>query len=64
MQGERRPDRVDGVLWKYLNMEVLNRTAVDELINHHTEVGERANAGGKRRQNLKVFYRFADSTRR
>ncbi|MCI8406397.1 MAG: DUF4368 domain-containing protein [Oscillospiraceae bacterium] len=50
-------------LQKYLNLQVLDRTAVDEVIDH-IEVGERADAGGKHRQNVKVFYQFADSTQR
>ena len=52
-----------GALRKYLNLQVLDRTAVDELIDH-IEVGERADAGGNHTQNVKVFYRFADFTQR
>ena len=51
------------VLRKYLNLQVLDRTAVDELIDH-IEVGRRIDAGGKHRRNVKVFYRFANSTQR
>ena len=51
------------VLRKYLNLQVLDRTAVDELIDH-IEVGERTDAGGNHGKNVKVFYRFADSTQR
>ena len=51
------------VLRKYLNLQVLGRTAVDELIDH-IEVGERTDAGGNHRQNIKVFYQFADSMQR
>ena len=49
------------VLRKYLNPQVLGRTAVDELIDH-IEVGERTDASDKHRQNVTAFYQFADST--
>ena len=39
------------VLRKYLNLQVLYRTAVDELIDH-IEVGERTDAGGNHRKNV------------
>ena len=45
------------IIRKYLNLQELDRTVVDELIDH-IEVGERAVVDGQRRQDIKVFYRF------
>ena len=42
---------------KYLDLNVLDRTVVDELIDH-IEVGERTVEDGVMRQDVKVFYRF------
>lgn len=42
---------------KYLDIPELNRTIIDELIDH-IEIGERTVIDGQRRQDIKVFYRF------
>ena len=42
---------------KYLDLQDLDRTVVDELIDH-IEIGERVTVDGQMRQNVKVFYRF------
>ena len=42
---------------KYLNLQELDRTVVDELIDH-IEIGERTVIDGKIQQDVKVFYRF------
>jgi len=42
---------------KYLNLQELDRAAIDELIDH-IEIGERTVVDGQRRQDIKVFYRF------
>lgn len=42
---------------KYLNLQELDRTIVDELIDH-IEIGERTVINGKMQQDVKVFYRF------
>ena len=40
-----------------MNLQDLDRTTIDELIDH-IEVGERTVVDGQRRQDIKVFYRF------
>ena len=45
------------VIRRYLNLQELDRAAVDELIDH-IEIGERTIVDGQRRQDIKVFYRF------
>ena len=45
------------IIRKYLNLQELDRTVIDELIDH-IEIGERSNVGGEMRQEIKVFYRF------
>ncbi len=45
------------IIRKYLNLQELDRTTIDELIDH-IEVGERTVVDGQRRQDIKVFYRF------
>ena len=45
------------IIRKYLNLQELDRTVVDELIDH-VEIGERTVVDGQRRQDIKVFYRF------
>ena len=42
---------------KYLNLQELDRTVIDELIDH-IEIGERSRVDGEMRQDIKVFYRF------
>ena len=42
---------------KYLNLQELDRTVIDELIDH-IEIGERFRVDGEMRQDIKVFYRF------
>ncbi len=42
---------------KYLNLQELDRSVVDELIDH-IEIGERTVVDGQRHQNVKMFYRF------
>ena len=42
---------------KYMNVQVLDRETIDELIDH-IEIGERTVTDGKRHQEIKVFYRF------
>ncbi len=48
---------------KYLNLQELDRETIDELIDH-IEIGERTVVDGKRRQNVKVFYRFVGQVNR
>lgn len=45
------------IIRKYLDLQKLDRTIVDELIDH-IEVGERAVIDGQRHQDIRVFYRF------
>lgn len=45
------------IIRKYLNLDVLDRAVIDELIDH-IEIGERTVVNGQRRQDIKVFYRF------
>ncbi|MFT9057191.1 MAG: recombinase family protein [Ethanoligenens sp.] len=45
------------VIRKYVHLQMLDRETVDELIDH-IEIGERTIIDGKRRQDVKVFYRF------
>jgi len=45
---------------KHLNLQELDRTVIDELIDH-IEIGERTNIDGKMRQDIKVFYRLVGS---
>lgn len=45
------------VIRKYLNLRELDRTVIDELIEH-IEIGERFIENGQRQQSIKVFYRF------
>ena len=45
------------IIRKYLNLQELDRTVVDELIDH-VEIGERTVVDGERHQDIKVFYRF------
>ena len=45
------------IIRKYLNLQDLDRTTIDELIDH-IKVGERTVVDGQRRQDIKVFYRF------
>ena len=45
------------IIRKYLNIQELTRTVVDELIDH-IEVGERTIVDGFRSQDIKIFYRF------
>ena len=45
------------IIRKYLDLQELDRTIVDELIDH-IEVGERTVVDGQRHQDIKVFYRF------
>lgn len=42
---------------KHLNLDVLDRTVIDELIDH-IEIGERAIVDGAMQQDIKIFYRF------
>ena len=42
---------------KYLDLQVLDRKTIDELIDH-IEIGEHVVVDGKRTQDIKVFYRF------
>jgi len=42
---------------KYLNLQEVDRSVVDELIDH-IEIGERIVVDGQRHQNVNVFYRF------
>ena len=42
---------------KHLNLQELDRAAIDELIDH-IEIGERTVVNGERRQDIKVYYRF------
>jgi hypothetical protein len=48
---------------KYLNLQELDRETIDELIDH-IEIGERTVVDGKRRQDVKVFYRFVGQVNR
>ncbi len=45
------------IIRKYLDLDVLDRTVIDELIDR-IENGERTFVDGQRRQDIKVFYRF------
>ena len=45
------------IIRKYLDISELDRTIIDELIDH-IEIGERTVVDGQRRQDIKVFYRF------
>ena len=45
------------IIRKYLNLQELDRTVVEELIDH-IEVGERTVVNGQRSQDIKLFYRF------
>ena len=45
------------IIRKYLDLQELDRAAIDELIDH-IEIGERTIVDGQRRQDIKVFYRF------
>ena len=45
------------IIKKYLNLQVLDRAVVDELVDH-IEIGERTVIDGRRHQDIKVFYRF------
>ena len=45
------------IIRKHLNLQELDRTVVDELIDH-IEIGERTVVDGQRHQDIKVFYRF------
>jgi len=45
------------IIRKHLDISELDRTIIDELIDH-IEIGERTIVDGQRRQNIKVFYRF------
>ena len=42
---------------KYLDLDALERSVIDELIDH-IEIGERTVVDGQRRQDIKVFYKF------
>ena len=42
---------------KHLNLDVLDRAVIDELIDH-VEVGERTISDGVMQQGIKIFYRF------
>ena len=45
------------IIRKYLDLQELDRTVIDELIDH-IEIGERTVVDGQRQQDIKVFYRF------
>ena len=45
------------VVRKYMDLQELDRSIIDELIDH-IEVGERSVADGQRRQDINVFYQF------
>ena len=45
------------IIRKYLDLQELDRAAIDELIDH-IEIGERRIVDGQRCQDIKVFYRF------
>ena len=45
------------IIRKYLDISELDRTIIDELIDH-IEIGERTIVNGQRKQDIKVFYRF------
>ena len=45
------------IIRKYLDLQELDRTVIDELIDH-IEIGERTIVDGQRQQDIKVFYRF------
>ena len=42
---------------RHLNLDVLDRAVIDELIDH-IEVGERTTVNGVMQQDIKIFYRF------
>lgn len=46
------------IIRKYLDISELNWAIIDELIDH-IEIGERTVVDGQRRQDVKIFYRFA-----
>lgn len=50
------------IIRKYLDLQELDRTVIDELIDH-IEVGERSVVDGERRQDVKIFYRFVGLVR-
>ena len=50
-------DNWTAIIRKYLDLQELDRAAIDELIDH-IEIGERTIVDGQRRQDIKVFYRF------
>ena len=57
---EKKTDAIynwTAIIRKYLNIQELTRTVVDELIDH-IEVGERTIVDGIRSQDIKIFYRF------
>ena len=45
------------IIRKYLDLQELDRTVIDELIDR-IEIGERTVVDGQRQQDIKVFYRF------
>ena len=45
------------IIRKYLDLQELDRAAIDELIDR-IEIGERTVVDGQRQQDIKVFYRF------
>lgn len=45
------------IIRKYLDLSELDRSTIDELIDH-IEIGERSIVDGQRKQAIKVFYRF------
>lgn len=45
------------IIRKYLDLDALDRSVIDELIDH-IEIGERTVVDGQRRQDIKVFYKF------
>ncbi|MDE7244808.1 MAG: recombinase family protein [Oscillospiraceae bacterium] len=45
------------IIRKYLDISELDRTIIDELIDH-IEIGERTIVDGQSRQDIKIFYRF------
>ena len=45
------------VIRKHINLQELDRAAIDELIDH-IEIGERSVTDGERTQDIRVFYRF------
>ena len=45
------------IIRKFSALSVIDRTIVDELIDH-IEIGERYYTEGQRKQDIKIFYRF------